>query len=56
MKILRALVKDAETILKLQKHAYRSEAEIYYDYNIPALMQTLDEIKQEFMHHAFLKP
>jgi hypothetical protein len=55
MKIQRALVEDAETILKLQKHAYRSEAEIYNDYNIPPLMQTPDEIKQEFMHHVFLK-
>jgi GNAT superfamily N-acetyltransferase len=55
MKIQRALVEDAETILKLQKRAYRSEAEIYNDYNIPPLMQTLDEIKQEFMHYIFLK-
>jgi hypothetical protein len=55
MKIQRALVEDAETILKLQKRAYRSEAEIYNDYNIPPVMQTLDEIKQEFMHYVFLK-
>ena len=55
MKIQRALVGDAESILKLQKRAYCSEAEIYSDYNIPPLMQTLDEIKQEFMHHVFLK-
>ena len=55
MKLQRAFVGDAESILKLQKRAYCSEAEIYSDYNIPPLMQTLDEIKQEFMHHVFLK-
>ena len=55
MKIQRTLAEDAETILKLQKHAYRSKAEIYNDYNIPPLMQILNEIEQEFMHHIFLK-
>ena len=45
MKVQRALVEDAETILQLQKRAYSSEAAIYNDYNIPPLMQTLDEIK-----------
>ena len=32
---------DAEAILDLQKRAYASEAEIYNDYNIPPLTQTL---------------
>jgi GNAT superfamily N-acetyltransferase len=56
MKVQRALVEDAETILQLQKRAYCNEAEIYNDYNIPPLLQTLDEIKEGFMHHhVFLK-
>jgi hypothetical protein len=35
-------------------HAYLSEAEIYNDYSIPPLIQTLGEIKQEFSQQVFL--
>lgn len=35
--------------------AYLSEAEIYNDYGIPPLIQSLNEIKQEFSQQAFLK-
>lgn len=45
---------DAEDILSLQKLAYRSEAEIYDEYNIPPLTQTLDEIKNDFTSKVFL--
>ncbi len=41
MEIERAIISDAEEILSLQKLAYRSEAEIYNDFNIPPLVQTL---------------
>ena len=35
-------------------HAYLSEAEIYNDYSIPPLIQTLKEIRQEFSQQVFL--
>ena len=50
-----ANVSDAEEILSLQKLAYRSEAEIYNDFNIPPLLQTLGEIKKDFENQFFLK-
>ena len=55
MKIENATVADAEQILELQKLAYISEAEIYSDYNIPPLIQTLEEIMKEFDEQLFLK-
>lgn len=55
MIIKRAKVLDAEEILSLQKLAYKSEAELYNDFSIPPLIQTLDEIKDEFKNHVFLK-
>jgi ribosomal protein S18 acetylase RimI-like enzyme len=50
-----AVVSDAEEILPLQKLAYRSEAEIYDDFNIPPLVQTLGSIKNDFENQVFLK-
>ena len=35
-------------------HAYLSEAEIYNDFSIPPLIQTLKEIRQEFSQQVFL--
>ncbi|OGT21862.1 MAG: GNAT family N-acetyltransferase [Gammaproteobacteria bacterium RBG_16_57_12] len=55
MEILQATISDAEEILGLQKLAYRIEAERYNDFNIPPLMQTLEEIKKQFNDHIFLK-
>jgi ribosomal protein S18 acetylase RimI-like enzyme len=55
MKIEDAIVADAEQILELQKLTYISEAEIYTDYNIPPLIQTLEEIIREFDEQLFLK-
>ena len=54
LEIKRASLEDAEIILHLQMHAYLSEAEIYNDYSIPPLIQTLKEIKQEFSQQVFL--
>ena len=48
MKIEIAEVSDLEEILKLQKIAYLSEAEIYNDYEIPPLMQTLQELEKDY--------
>ena len=50
-----ASIGDALEILTLQKVCYQSEAEIYQDYNIPPLIQTLEEIKSEFGEYSFLK-
>ncbi len=55
MIIKKAEVSDAEEILSLQKLAYKSEAELYNDFNIPPLVQTLEEINKEFKTHIFLK-
>jgi hypothetical protein len=35
--------------------AYKSEAEIYNDFNIAPLIQTLEEIKRDFRNQVFLK-
>jgi ribosomal protein S18 acetylase RimI-like enzyme len=53
--IERAELSDAEEILSLQKLAYKSEAEIYNDFTIPPLLQTLEEIKKDFENQIVLK-
>ncbi|PSB19551.1 N-acetyltransferase [Phormidesmis priestleyi ULC007] len=53
--IIRALSEDAATILELQKLAYQSEAQLYSDFRIPPLIQTLDELKRDFAYKVFLK-
>jgi ribosomal protein S18 acetylase RimI-like enzyme len=55
MEIERAMISDAEEILVLQKLAYRSEAEIYNDFNIPPLVQALESIEKDFENQYFLK-
>jgi ribosomal protein S18 acetylase RimI-like enzyme len=55
MIIKEAEVSDMEEILSLQKLAYQSEAELYNDFSIPPLVQTLEEINEEFKNHIFLK-
>jgi len=55
MSVEQATIDDAQEILALQKLAYQSEAEIYNDFTIPPLHQTLDEIKAEFANQHFLK-
>ena len=53
--IIRAVSNDAEELLLLQKLAYQSEAELYNNYDIPPLKQTVDEIIDQFSTHIFLK-
>lgn len=55
MIIEKALEWDLEEILKLQKLAYISEAEICNDFSIPPLTQTYEEIKEEYKNRVFLK-
>ena len=55
MLIERAAISDAEEILALQKLAYKSEAEIYNDFNIPPMVQTLESMEKDFENQVFLK-
>jgi hypothetical protein len=48
-------VQDAEEILSLQKLAYITEAELYNDYNIQPLTQTLEDSKLAFENNVVLK-
>lgn len=54
-KIIQAVPKDAEELLKVQRLAYQSEAELYNNFEIPPLKQTLSEIMVQFSTHIFLK-
>jgi ribosomal protein S18 acetylase RimI-like enzyme len=53
--IKKSSIDDVEEILRLQKQSYLSEAELYNDYGIKPLTQTLDDIKQDFSKQIFLK-
>lgn len=53
--ICQAGIDDAAEILALQKLAYQSEAEKHGDWTIPPLLQTLEEILDQFRSHLFLK-
>jgi len=53
--ILPASWEDLPEILALQKLAYRSEAELNNDYNIPPMTQTMREIIEELGQRHFLK-
>jgi GNAT superfamily N-acetyltransferase len=55
MKIEAATIEDAPQILALQKLAYLSEAEIYDDYEIAPLTQTLDALRTDFENQVILK-
>lgn len=55
MNTIKANREDSKEILRLQMLAYQSEAELYNDYNIPPLTQTLDEIESQFVDNLFLK-
>ncbi len=46
---------DAAEILALQKLAYLSEAELYGDYSISPLTQTIGELVADFDRKTFLK-
>jgi ribosomal protein S18 acetylase RimI-like enzyme len=53
--ISKAGITDLEDILELQKTAFLSEAELYNDYRIDPLMQTIDSIKTDYENYVFLK-
>ena len=53
--IVQAEEADLEAILELQRLAYQGEARLLNDFSIPPLMQTLEEMKEEFRSGIFLK-
>jgi len=53
--IVKAKLKDAAEILALQKLAYQSEAEVYNDWELPALTQSLVSLESEFSSSIILK-
>ena len=53
--IVQAEEADLEAILELQRLAYQSEARLLNDFSIPPLMQTLEEMREEFRNGVFLK-
>jgi ribosomal protein S18 acetylase RimI-like enzyme len=53
--IVKAEIADAEEILALQKLCFKSEAELYNDYGIEPLTQTVDELREDFDTYLFLK-
>ena len=53
--IEKALYNDLDEILKLQKLAYQSEAEICNDFQIPPLTQTLEGIREDYENQIILK-
>ncbi|WP_127573180.1 GNAT family N-acetyltransferase [Paenibacillus xylaniclasticus] len=55
MNIEPAVLEDAEEILALQRIAYQSEALLYNDYQLEPLCQTLEQVRQQFRDHIFLK-
>lgn len=53
--IVKALETDALEILQLQRLAYSSEAEIYNDYEIAPLIQSLSEMEADIDNQLVLK-
>ena len=50
-----AFVEDAEAILTLQKLAYQSEAELYEDFALPPLAESLEQVRARFRDYLILK-
>lgn len=50
-----AVLADASDILNVQKLAYQSEAEIYNDFTLSPIRQTIEELKSDFNRRTFFK-
>ncbi len=50
-----AMEADAKAIWELQRLAFRQQAILYDDCNLPPLVQTLDELRKDFTVHTVLK-
>ncbi len=55
IKISKAEYEELDAVLHLQKKAFLSEAELYNNYEIEPLLQTIDSIKADYKDHLFLK-
>ena len=55
IQIEKAIETDLNEILILQRLAYQSEAILLNNFSIPPLLQTLEEVQQEFSNGIFLK-
>ena len=55
MIIERANMEDSNQILTLQKLAYISEAQLYNDFSIPPLTETIDKLENDIAQKAVLK-
>jgi ech hydrogenase subunit C len=55
MSIGRATALDAPEILALQKIVYQNEAEMYDDWSLAPLRQTLEEMRRDFETRVFIK-
>lgn len=55
VEILVARPEDAEEILALQKQCFEDQAQIYNDYRLPPLLQTLAEVEVDMQDHLYLK-
>ncbi len=55
MKIDEVSEEDLHDILVLQVLAFQVQAEIYNDYTLPPLVQTLEEVQNDFLQQVFLK-
>jgi len=53
--ITKAKIDDLEEILKLQKRAFITEAQMHGNYDIEPLKQTYESILSDFDTHSFLK-
>lgn len=55
IKVCKASFNDLEEILAIQKTAFLSEAELYNDYGIDALVQSIESIQADFEEYTFFK-
>ena len=55
MIIEKAVLSDAEELLALQKLSFISQAELYNDYELLPLVQTIEQLREDFSRLYFLK-
>ena len=55
VEIHEAEIADIDEIIKLQRLSYQSEAKIYNDWSLPALTQTVESLRGEFVNSIVLK-
>ncbi len=55
MKIEAAIEQDLDQILQLQKKAFYGQALIYNDFKLPPLLQTIEDLREEFKEKAIYK-